>query len=357
MRALPAVLPLVLLVGACSTYDYNRAALVPRATPRMSTGQPLAGKAQLSLGASSVAHLGDPSAGDQTAGLEVPGTQLFGSLSAKLTEGFSMGFFHERGLAKGSRALHADQPPVESDSVGGYGVSVDLSIPTGDPRFHIGLGLDAMLWLVPYVEYRIGTSFTDVDYGSDSVGTLAASVTPSFRATDAVTVFGGVTLRQHPTLDQKGTVVIDPGLSGTDVESGPANVIVSGGVEVSLADGTLLASAMAYMDVSRDPVKYGPGAALMLSIPLGKRGPATAQPPQPQQPPPGYAPPPPPGYAPPPPPGYAPPPPPAPPAVWPPVPSPSSSAYEPTPPPIAAPPRSQAWLLAPRAAGSSVANR
>jgi hypothetical protein len=57
------------LATACGTYNANRAALVPAATPRMTTGQPSSGVAQLDVGASSVTHLQDPGVGDPSAGI------------------------------------------------------------------------------------------------------------------------------------------------------------------------------------------------------------------------------------------------------------------------------------------------
>jgi hypothetical protein len=148
-----------------------------------------------------------------------------------------------------------------------------------------------MLWNCPYTSYETTQtgSITIRDTGSDIVEQLAASVTPSYKLDDDITLFGGLTIRQHPTIDQKGmgTVIDD-----VEVRPGPANYIVSGGIEASLANDAVLLSAMAYYDLSRDIAKYGPGMALMVSLPFGKRKP-------PQQPPPGmiYAPP---GYGPPP---------------------------------------------------------
>src|SRR5688572_18741869 len=90
---------LFLFTVGCGNYTYNRAALVPRATPRMTSGQPIEGRGQLSLGASSVAHLGDPEIGDdKNAGVEIPGTQLFGALKGRIGEIFSFGVLYENGL-------------------------------------------------------------------------------------------------------------------------------------------------------------------------------------------------------------------------------------------------------------------
>jgi hypothetical protein len=338
MRFLLAFVPLLV---ACGTYNYNRSALVPRATPRMSGGHPLDGKGQLSLGASSVAHFSSPGAGDPNAGVEIPGTQLFGSLRGQLNDVFSLGLIYENGLDAGAKPLKSTQPPVDGGSVQGYGITTDFSIRTGDPRFRIGLGFDAMVWSVPYVEYFTCAAGEDCfpysiqTQGSDTVETFAASITPSYRPSEGVTVFGGLTLRQHPTLQQKGQEQEPIFDDGPEVQSGPGNLIISGGAEVAIADGALRASAIAFWDVSRNPAKYGPGASLMISIPFGKRRPPG--PPPPPVPPPGYMPPPPPPMGPPPP-VMAPPPPPLPlPPPPPSEPPPPPPDYAPAPPPIAPP--------------------
>jgi hypothetical protein len=296
----------------------------------MSGGHPLQGKGQLTLGASSVAHLGDPSAGDPNAGIEVPGTQLFGSLRGQLNDTLSFGLIYENGLDAGAKPLKSTQPPVEGGSVQGYGVSTDVSIRMSDPRFRIGLGFDLMVWNVPYVEYLSCAAGSDCfpysiqNEGTDLVGTAAASVTPSYRVRDGLTLFGGLTVRQHPTLRQKGQEN-EPLLDDVEVQSGPANFLVSGGVELALGDGAVFATAIAYWDVSREPARYGPGAALMLSIPFGKREPRPDTPAPPPPPPWGpMAPPPPMGPMGPPPPPMGPPPP------YPPPPPPPPPGYSPS---------------------------
>lgn len=319
MPSLPRFSVLVILTAACGTYNANRAALVPRATPRMTSGQPLTGFAQFSAGASSVANLGEPGVGDPDAGIEIPSTQLHSSLKLAPNDRVSFGLLYENGLDRGATPLKSTQPPVENGSVQGYGFSIDVSVPTGDPKWRVGLGLDAMMWTVPYVEFLTCAKGEDCfpfmieDKGTDNVGTFAASVTPSYRADKHVTVFGGLTVRQHPTLQQK-TTEVDPIFDEPEVDSGPFNVIGAAGIEIAFADGGLLASAMAYMDFTGDPAKYKPGLALMLSVPIGKREPKPRPAPVlvPVYDPASGAPPPPPAY----PPTYPPPPPPPPPAGY-----------------------------------------
>ena len=329
MRCLLALVPLLV---ACTT-NYNRAALVPHATPRMTSGQPLDGRGQLSVGASSVAHLGDPEAGTDNQGIELPGTQLFGALKGRIGQHVSFGMLYENGLDKGAKKLNSSQPDVDNGNVQGWGMTLDISIPV-DERWRIGVGVDAMLWSCPYVSYETTTtgSITLREEGSDTVETFAASITPSFKLDKDVTLFGGLTIRNQPTIQQKGQGVLL--LDDVEVESGPANYIVAAGIEGSLADGAILLSALAYYDVSRDPAKYGPGMGVMLSLPFGRRSSAP-----PQQPPPGaiYAPP---VYGPPqpyPPQPYPPPPPPPPPAPQPYPPAPAPAPIEPAPAPAPPP--------------------
>jgi hypothetical protein len=321
MRILICLVPLLI---ACGTYQFNRAALVPRAAPRMASGQPLSATGQLGLGATSVTSLGQPTPGDPNAGIEVPSTQLQGNLKLRANENVSFGLLYENGLAQGAEPLKNTQPRVDGGGVFGYGFSLDVSIPTGNPDFRVGTGIDAMIWSTPYVEYAtcaLGeTCFpgTIMERGRDSVGTIAFSITPSYRVSPEVALFGGVTVRQHPTLEQKG-LETDPLFRSPEVDSGPFNYIVSGGAELSLADGAVLASGVVYWDISQTPAKYKPGVGMMISLPLGRRGPPRPAPgpvilvPTPAPPPP-YAPSP---YPPPVP--YAPP---APPAPFPPAPPP-----------------------------------
>ncbi|MDQ3367934.1 MAG: hypothetical protein M3680_21120, partial [Myxococcota bacterium] len=279
MRCMPW---LVLLLGACGQYNYNRAALVPRATPRLDSGQPLTGRGQLDVGASSVMSLGKPTVGDDpNAGVEIPGTQLRGGLRAKVGEGFSFGFLYEAGLDAGAQAPRSTQPPVENGNVTGYGMTMDYSFATGNPRLRIGIGVEAILWSVPYVEYyTCAAGETCFPYavqtaGRDLVETGAVSVTPSYRASDELSLFGGLTMRHHPTIQQKGTSSGPVFGDDAEVTSGPANLVVSAGAQLSFADGAVLASAIAYWDTTPDPVRYKPGLALMLSVPLGRPDRAT----------------------------------------------------------------------------------
>jgi hypothetical protein len=325
-----AHLVVVAAIG-CGNYNYNRAALVPRATPRLHSGAPLDGTAEFSAGASSLAHFGKPKIGNPEAGVEVPGTQVHGDLRLRLGSSVAIGFLYENGFDAGAVPLKGEdqQPPVDAGNVQGFGISTDISIGTRNPLLHVGIGFDLMSWSVPYVEYytcAMGEPcfpYMLQEEGRDNVATFAASITPTYEVAPNVKIFGGVTARQHPTIKQKG-MEQDPLFDEPEVESGPINLIISGGGELGLADGAIKASLVGYWGMTQDPAKYTPGVAALISIPIGRR-PRT----QPFDP----VPPPPPAYAPPAP--YPPPPQPVPPAPLPlpPPPGPAPAPVEPAPAP------------------------
>jgi hypothetical protein len=330
MRWLGSLALCAALVG-CGTYNYNRAALVPRSTPRVTTGTPMETIGQIDVGATSVAHLGSPGEGDPNQGVELPGTQLHGGAKLRAGKSLQLGILYENGFDAGAKAIKHNQPPVDNGNVSGYGISLDAIIPTGDPRINVGLGVDGMLWSAPYVQYDSCAAGVDcfpyniTERGRDHVTAFAASVTPSFKLDPSVVLFGGLTVRNQPTIQQKGTTQ-DPLLDADgEVQSGPANFVVAAGAQLSLADNAVLLSGVLYYNVSRNVVEDKPGIGLMLSLPFGKIKPAPPANPPPQQ---QWYPPPPGGYPPPPPPygsGYPPPLPPAQPPPPAPPPPPSAS--------------------------------
>lgn len=273
-------LPLVLILAGGCTYQVNRAATVPHMSPIMRSGAPLESVGEVSLGASSLAHLTSPTASDATAAVEVPGTQLEGSGRIRLGRHLAVGLVLAEGLAATARPAKSTQVPVDHGDPRGYGFSMAASIPTSDPHWHVGLGLEALAWSVPYVEYKVcidcgSLGFQIVEKGRNSVGQVALAVTPTYRS-GKVDVYGGLTVRNHPTIEQKG---IENGLDlSDDVEAGPLNVVASVGVDVDLGGG-VRAGAVLYTPINGTPVRYGPSLGAMLTIPLGRDAkPAAAAP-------------------------------------------------------------------------------
>jgi hypothetical protein len=258
-------------LAACSTYALHRAALVPRATPIPGDGQPMTTPGELSLGASNVAELVKPGVGDPNAGVAVPGTQLRGALALRATDNLSLAAIYEHGLASTAHAVTSSQPSIDNGPVVGYGLGWTYSIRTGTPGFRVAIANEIVFWSTPWVQYStcvdmcVGTpGSTVVDRGSSIVPAFVLGVTPSYR-TGRVTIFGGLTLRNHPTIVEKvdTNYVDDP-----DVSTGPWNLIAHAGVSVELGAG-VRASVLVHQDLVADPVAYGPGIGVMLAIPIG----------------------------------------------------------------------------------------
>ncbi|HEY4180171.1 MAG TPA: hypothetical protein VGM90_25185 [Kofleriaceae bacterium] len=297
--------PLALLLVGCGTFNYNRAALVPRGTPRVTTGTPMDSVGQLDVGATSIAHLSSPGEGDPNQGVEIPGTQLHGGAKLRAGKNLQLGIIYENGFDSGAKAIKSTQPPVDNGNVAGYGISIDAIIPTSDPNLNVGIGFDGILWSVPYVQYNSCAAGADcfpysiTERGRDHVNAFAASITPSYKVDPSIVIFGGATIRNQPTIQQKGQTM-DPLLgdpNDSEVQSGPANIIVSAGAQFSLADGSVLISGVAFYDVTKNVYQDKPGLGVMVSLPIGhlpKQQPANPPPQQQWYPPPpgGYPPPP-----------------------------------------------------------------
>jgi len=266
-------LVLILAVATgCQTYAVHRAALVPHATPLPIDGQPMSNPAELSLGASNVMDPASPSAGNPDAGDTVPTTQLRGSLSGRVEPDISIGAVYERGLANTSHAVTSSQPPIDNGDVAGYGVHLTWSIPLGAPGWRLGMSSELLLWTVPWVQYTTcvdgcgpSQGFTVMEKGTDTIATFALAVVPSYR-TGRLTLFGGATARNHPTVTEKD-LTDDPN-SDADVRAGPFNLTLQAGASFDLGGG-VRASMIVHQTVTRDPVSYGPSMAAMLAIPLG----------------------------------------------------------------------------------------
>jgi hypothetical protein len=97
----------------------NRAALVPRLTPSLGDGAPMAQPVELAFGAASLAAARAPGPGDGDAALEVPGTQLAGSVRFRFADYASIGFGYAAGLDASAQPIRPHQAPVDGgDAVG-----------------------------------------------------------------------------------------------------------------------------------------------------------------------------------------------------------------------------------------------
>ncbi|HEY5922008.1 MAG TPA: hypothetical protein VIV11_10080 [Kofleriaceae bacterium] len=260
---------------ACSTYVQHRAALVPRAVPVQTLGQPAAWNATASFGASNI-DLGSPSSGDPDAGIAVPTKQVRASLGFAITRELTVSVFREHGLASSAQPLEATLPALENEPVYGHGYTVSYSIATGTP-LRIGLTGEMVVWRVPWVEYSTCIENCSMSSGRSSgttdVPSMALGIVPSYRL-GAWTWFGGITGRTHPTLDAR---VVNHGLDPI-VQTGPFNAVVHGGVAYEAGELIQFVVDLHHV-VTADPVAYAPGIGLTFVLGLSRRNSKVEPPP------------------------------------------------------------------------------
>jgi hypothetical protein len=267
------------VLAGCSTYAQHRAALVPRATPLPTDGQPLQGAAEITVGADNLVDLITPTKGDETQGDVVPKEQLRANGLFRIGDNFMLGGTLQYGVAQNATVLSSSEPKINDANLSGIGITMAMSLPTGTPGFRIGLAIETTMWSVPWVEYTTCIDvcsvpgFTYSQRGSQDVLVAKFAVIPSYRI-GAMTYFGGVTLQNQPTITEK-IVTSLPEDGG--VEGGPVNVTAHAGLAVEIGAG-IRASAFVHQTLTRDPINYGPGLGMAISIPLGRKEPRAAAP-------------------------------------------------------------------------------
>lgn len=264
------VLVLVLAVlGGCypppPVYRVQRAARVPRPTVPLRTGQPLAGPIELTLGASSLGQTRTPAAGTQKESLELPDHQVRGELRLRIGTRGEIAAIHERAVGHATK-LDPTQADVDSGQPWGAGAAVRYAIhPDGEP-WSVGLDLELLRWMVPFREERVCVENCEGVATYQSIRSRSAEATWGFGIIPAyrfgrVSLFGGVFLRNHPTIVRKGTEYTEA--NDADTNGGPVNLLVHAGAAVQL--GAVTALVLVHHNTDRDPVSYGPGIGLALS--------------------------------------------------------------------------------------------
>ena len=201
-----------LLAGGCLVKK-RRAALVPHMVPSPRSGQPIYdGAGQLYMHYSAVSHLQNPrEAPDANAGVYIPRHQIGAGARLRLAQNWDMGFIMEYGLRHGAFKVASDVPPGPDMDTIGAGLSFGYSI-RATRRFRIGLAFDTLLYFIPKVEYIADAGCTEAggwdctvtDRGTEVEPVFSLSVIPSFRALPWLTIFAGITLRNHPTIQKEG---------------------------------------------------------------------------------------------------------------------------------------------------------
>lgn len=264
---------LCLLVGCVPppVYRVQRTARVPRPAAPLRTGEALAGPVELSFGASSIGDVRSPRLVDDEASLEVADQQYRGEARFRLGRAELAPIFEYAG-GNSMRALDRTQAPVGEGSVNGLGGAVRYSIDASE-GFSFGIGLEAMNWEIPYVEYRTCVEYCEennapqmqVRHGVENVASWAFSFTPTYRR-GPIAIFAGAYMRQHPTIERKGTELFQEERD-EDVAVGPNNWLLHAGVEWRLPYVSVLAQVQ--QTITRDPIWYGPsfGFAIAARLP------------------------------------------------------------------------------------------
>lgn len=273
MRPSNLFLVALALLGACnSTYLVERAATVPHIEPLLRNGVPMEAPVEVQLGAGSVGDVMTPRAPDGAAAVEIPGLQFDAQGRVRVGKHVGLGVMLASGAASTARPARQDQLPVEGGNPNGAGLQLVASVPSADPHWVLGVGVEVMRWSVPYVESGVCTDcdepYTWIERGRQVVPQLAVGATQTYRGRH-VDLTGGLTLRSHPTI--KRLLVERDGDSSGEVEVGTANLVASLGVDVKLGGG-VRAGAVLYSSLNAAPVRYGPSLALTLTLPLGIDG-------------------------------------------------------------------------------------
>jgi hypothetical protein len=264
-----AVLP---ALAGCLTGNVQRSARVPHPGVPLTSGQPLVTSAELSGGLSNAMDVMAPRVGNASQAVEVPGTDMRDELRIRLGQRGTLALIYEDGFGATSQKPDPTQAPIGDGDVRGYGASISYALPTSTPGLSVGLTFEHMVWSLPYVEYQTCTSegcsgmTTIIAHGRANPMTFGLGIAPSYRV-GAITVFGGLFARNHPTAIRKEMGVrLD---DDNSVSGGPFNLLFHAGIELELAD-RLSALVLVHQDVIADPLRYGPGIGIALTGRIGR---------------------------------------------------------------------------------------
>jgi hypothetical protein len=213
------------------------------------------------------------------------------AVRGRTSANFDLGLSFELGARPDAMAITNDQPDAPMSSAFGVGMSFHYAGPDFGHGIRVGMALDLMMFQIPFFEQATcvanceGAPAGWTEQGIHTVGLYSFSLLPSWK-TGSVTLFGGVTLRNHPT-NTKGQTLT---LGGNDyddsdeVREGPQYYLVGGGVDIDLSGGVGLMIHI-YQPTTRSPVIYGPVVGVALEFSFDVK-------PPPQLPPPVHVPPP-----------------------------------------------------------------
>jgi hypothetical protein len=231
---------------------------------------------EVSVGSPSVVNTGKPRvAANQNAGIVIPRWQGQGGLRLPFGSAMTLGVHVDYGLDSGSIPLSDDQPDPEGDTMGAA-VSMLYTAPI-TPEFEIGVAGQLWLYSIPYVEYDTcvncpGGPYTDVEHDRDLIPVVSFGILPTFKASPFYSVFGGINVRNHPTIEKSDVTLGPDSDSNEEVEAGPPNAIATVGMDAMLTRNIKL-TGYVYRPIKAKPVVYGLTGGLMLTFVASKPAP------------------------------------------------------------------------------------
>ena len=259
------LLVIALLAAGCipptPVYRVQRTVRVPHPAAPLWSGTPLQGAAELSIGASSFGDTRAPRLVDRESSIETPSVMMRGELRIRAGTFGQVALLVDHAIESTFSALDPTQAPVPSGGATGVGAAVRYSVHFDSaPELSIGLGAEAMVRELSYVEYRScvancdGVPMQEMTTGRDSLAAFAFQVTPAYR-TGPWTFYAGLYAVPHPTVVRKGQELYATDYD-SELDGGDYNLVLHAGAEVQLGYVSLLAQVQ--RDMTASPVAYGP---------------------------------------------------------------------------------------------------
>jgi hypothetical protein len=267
----------VAAIASMASVTFNmpnrRAAQVPHQQPIAHSGAKIQ-STEISVGTPVIASSSQPRLADgENAGIVIPRFLGQARLRLPIWSSTSIGFHFERGLDKGATALSANQP-APGGGITGFAASL-FRTENVSPKFDIGFGGQLWYYYLPVAEYDtcVGCSdFIFVKRHRNGIAVLSLGVLPTYEVTPGVSLFAGLTLRNHPTVE-KSDIPVGPVNVDEEVEAGRFDAVGSFGADAVLTEHVKLTFYW-HRPFTAKPVVYGTSAGLMLTfIPWPKASP------------------------------------------------------------------------------------
>lgn len=254
-------------------YAVRRSALVPHPQPPMQTGHAPDDDLRLTVYDSTVLVPVRPvETAGANAGLYVARHNLGGDLAIAVSPRTELLLGGEASLLRGAMAISRDAPPPPLDTSAVFTMRAGMAhaVQLSDD-VQLGLHLSLGSSTIPYNEegrclMNCGASTYYATSGTHEVMDWSASLLPNYRV-GRLTMFGGLTLTNHPT-NSKYDTVRETQLAYEDdaqTRTGPTYAIAGAGAEWA-ASRTVHFLAQVFEPLSTSVAAYAPAFAVALSV-------------------------------------------------------------------------------------------